>query len=171
MAKPIKQQREAIAAPAESVMLRAAYKKSGLTVADLAVSTGLSVATVNIALSGIRYRDGKAKPAVPPDRTLVKLSSVLRIHPDVLRLHDRQRAAELLAESVESTSTRPVASELDAQALAAGRSILARRVLGAFSTEELRSEVARRERAESDEINQEAWGDVADTLRAEQWPL
>lgn len=171
MAKSNEPQREEIDAPAESVMLRAAYKKSGLTVSDLAASTGLSVATVNIALSGIRYRDGSAKAAVPPDRTLVKLASVLRIHPDILRAHDRQRAAELLAEAMESTTTRPVAAELDAQALAAGRTILARQVLGAFSTDELRSEVARRERAESDEINQEAWDDVADTLRAEQWPL
>lgn len=152
-------------------MLRDAYKKSGLTVADLASSTGLSVGTVNIALSGIRYRDGKAKVAIPADRTLVKLASVLRIHPEVLRAHDRDRAAELLAEATDASAVSPIASDLDAQAVAAGRSALARQVLALFAAEELRAELERRDRAEHNAIDREAWDDVADTLRSDQWPV
>jgi transcriptional regulator with XRE-family HTH domain len=157
--------------PAESSLLRAAYKKSGLTVADLASATGLSVGTVNIALSGIRYRDGKAKIAIPADRTLVKLASVLRIHPEILRAHDRRRAAELLAEASEASSVTPIASDLDAQAVAAGRSALARQVLALFAAEELRAELERRDRAEHDALDREAWDDVAETLRSDQWPV
>lgn len=134
-------------------MLKAAYKKSGLKVADLAAATGLSVGTIHIALSGIRYRDGKGRPAVPPDRTLVKLASVLGIHPDALRAYDRPRAAELLEEAVstEDASSPAFASDLEAQAAVAGRAALARQVLAAFSVEELRAEIERRERAERDE--------------------
>ncbi|WP_454140775.1 helix-turn-helix domain-containing protein [Microbacterium lacticum] len=152
-------------------MLRNAYKKSGLTVADLASATGLSVGTVNIAMSGIRYRDGKAKVAIPADRTLVKLASVLRIQPEALRAHDRQRAAELLAEATDPSAVSPIASDLDAQAVAAGRSALARQVLALFAAEELRAELERRGRAEHDAIDREAWDDVADTLRSDQWPV
>lgn len=130
--------------PAECVMLKAAYKKSGLTVADLAAATGLSVGTIHIALSGIRYRDGKAKAAVPPDRTLVKLSSVLGIHPDVLRAYDRQRAAELLAEASADEAPTAFQSDQEAQASVAGRAALARQVLAAFSTAELQAEIERR---------------------------
>ncbi|MDE0546263.1 helix-turn-helix transcriptional regulator [Microbacterium sp. C7(2022)] len=156
--------------PAESSMLRDAYKKSGLTVADLASATGLSVGTVNIALSGIRYRDGRAKVAVPADRTLVKLASVLRIHPEVLRAHDRQRASELLAEASEASAVSPIPSDLNAQAVVTGRSALARQVLALFAAEELRAELERRDRAEHESIDREAWDDVADTLRTDQWP-
>ncbi|PFG69116.1 hypothetical protein B0O41_3967 [Propionibacteriaceae bacterium ES.041] len=130
--------------PAESMMLKAAYRKSGLTVADLAAATGLSVGTIHIALNGIRYRDGKGKAAVPPDRTLVKLSSVLGIHPDALRAYDRSRAAELLAEASAEEPAAEFRTDQEAQASVAGRAALARQVLAAFSTAELQAEVERR---------------------------
>lgn len=130
--------------PPESAMLKAAYKKSGLTVADLAAATGLSVATIHIALSGVRYRDGKGKAAVPPDRTLVKLSSVLGVHPDALRAYDRPRAAELLAEASAEEPAAEFRTDLEAQASVAGRAALARQVLAAFSTAELQAEIERR---------------------------
>ena len=132
--------------PAESVMLKADYKKSGLTVADLASATGLSVGTIHIALSGIRYRDGKGKAAVPPDRTLVKLASVLLIDSEALRAYERDRAAELLEEAGVETSQTEFSSDLEAQAAVAGRAALTRQILAAFSTEELRAEINRRER-------------------------
>lgn len=126
-------------------MLKAAYRKSGLTVADLASATGLSAGTIYIALSGIRYRDGEGRPAVPPDRTLVKLASVLRIHPEALRAYERDRAAELLEEASSETQEARFSSDLEAQAAVVGRAALARQVLAAFSTDELRAEIARRE--------------------------
>lgn len=159
--------------PAESKMLKAAYRDSGLTVADLASASGLSVGTVHIALNGIRYRDGKARVAIPPDRTLVKLASALRIHPDVLRVHDRARAADLLVEASRVGAGEEVsfASEREAQAAVAGRSVLARQILAAFSDEELRAELERRDRSEHILMNRQAEMDIADTLTTERWPL
>lgn len=150
-------------------MLKAAYRKSGLTVADLAAATGLSVATIHIAMKGIRYRDGKAKAAVPPDRTLVKLASVLRIHPDALRASDRGRAADLLAEAsgADDEPAATFASDLEAQAAVAGRAALARQVLAVFSTEELRAELERRDRAEHEALDREGRGDAAADLKAD----
>lgn len=133
--------------PPESAMLKAAYRQSGLTVADLAAATGLSVPTLHIAMNGFRYRDGKTKVATPPDSTMVKLASVLRIHPDVLRAHGRERAAGLLAEVTDEDSTTAVPSDLDAQSAVAGRQALAKQILAVFSTEELRAEIARREKS------------------------
>lgn len=130
--------------PPESIMLRTAYKKSGLTVADLAAATGLSMATIHVAHNGIRYRDGQAKVTVPPDRTLVKLASVLRISPDVLREHGRDRAADLLEEANASTDPAVFLSDKEAQAAASGRAALAQQVFAAFSVEELEDEVKRR---------------------------
>lgn len=135
-----------IVIPPESAMLKTAYRKSGLTVADLAAATGLSVPTLHIAMGGVRYRDGKAKAAIPPDNTMVKLASVLRIHPDALRAHGRERAADLLAEATDNDGTIAVPSDLDAQAAVAGRQALAKQILAVFSTEELRAEIARREK-------------------------
>lgn len=152
-------------------MLKTAYRKSGLTAADLAAATGLSVATVHIAMNGVRYRDGEARVAVPPDRTLVKLASVLRIHPDVLRAHDRGRAADLLAEANSAEGHEPpttFASDLASQAAVVGRQSLANQVLALFSTEELRSELERRERAEHDEMQREAEDDLAADLKADR---
>lgn len=142
--------------PAESAILKTAYRKSGLTVADLAAATSLSVATVNNALNGIRYRDGKARAAAPPDATLVKLAFVLHIRPDELRARDRVRAADLLEQE------RGVN---DAPLISAGTQSLAQRVLAAFSTDELQAEIERRERAE---YSQEGIDDAAADLRADQ---
>lgn len=154
-------------------MLKAVYRDSGLTVADLASATGLSVGTVHIALNGIRYRDGRAKVAIPPDRTLVKLASALRIHPDVLRVHDRARAADLLVEAsrVEAGQEVSFASEREAQAAVAGRSVLARQVLAVFSDDELRAELERRDHSENIRMHRQEEADLADTLATDQWPL
>ncbi len=153
--------------PRESVLLKAAYRKAGLTVADLAAATGLSVGTVSIALNGVRYREGQGRPAVPPDRTLVRLSSVLGIHPDVLRAHDRARAAELLAEAIAEGQRPAVSSEVNAQAAVAARAVLVRQVLAVFSTDELHSELERREREYNEALDQEVWHDAAADLRAD----
>lgn len=64
---------------AESILLNTAYKKSGLTAADLAVATGLGVATVRQALTGVRYRDGQPVPTAPTDKKLALLGSALGI--------------------------------------------------------------------------------------------
>lgn len=154
--------------PPESTMLRNAYKKSGLTVADLSSATGLSTATIQNALSGIRYRDRTARATPPPDRTLVKLASVLHVQPDALRANGRERAADVL-EAAPQPDALP--SDVAAQAVATGRQGLARQVLSVFSTEELRAEVSRRDRAEHEEMDQEARQDLTDGLRIDQWPL
>ena len=150
-------------------MLKAAYRKSGLTVADLAAGTGLSVGTIYIAMNGVRYRDGEAKVAVPPDRTLVKLASVLRIQPDALRTLDRGRAADLLAEAsgANAESMATFASDSGAQAAVAGRAALARQVLAVFSTEELSAELERRGRVEHEARDQEGRDDAAADLKAD----
>lgn len=137
--------------PPESVLLRTTYKQSGIKVADLAGASGLSVSAIHIALNGFRYRDGVPKVAVPPDRTLVKLGSVLGIEPAALHEAGRDRAAELLADVGESDQsiTTTFSSDAEAKAHAAGRAALARQVLAAFSLEELRAEVARREAGET----------------------
>lgn len=144
-------------------MLKAAYRRSGLTVADLAAATGLSTATVNIALSGIRYRDGTARVAVPLDHTLVKLALVLHIRPEELRSLDRVRAADLLEEQARSAN-REVRTGYTPSA-STRRKSLAERVLAAFTTDELQEEIERRERAE---YNQEGIDDAAADLRADQ---
>lgn len=156
--------------PPESALLKEAYRKSGLTVADLAAATGLSSGTLHIAMSGIRYRDGQAKATVPPDATVVKLASVLGIHPDVLRSNGRPRAAELLAEATSGradATKATFASDLEAKAAAAGRAALARQVLAVFSTEDLRDELERRDRLEHDQLDQEGRDDAAADLRAD----
>lgn len=137
--------------PPESRLLKEAYKKSGLTVADLASATGLSMATIHVAHNGVRYRDGKAKVTVPPDRTLVKLSSVLGISPDTLRAHDRGRAAALLEEANASSDPTEFLSDKEAQAAASGRAALTQQILAVFSTEDLEAEVKRRRWADQAE--------------------
>ncbi|GAA1771831.1 helix-turn-helix transcriptional regulator [Nostocoides vanveenii] len=134
--------------PSESKLLKDAYRASGLTVAELADATGLSAGTLHVAMRGFRYRDGQPRVAVPPDATLVKLASILRVSSADLRAHGRDRAADLLDE-VGSDQPAPVFErDLEAQAAAAGRAALARQVLAAFSTEDLRAELARRESAD-----------------------
>ncbi|SFN43320.1 hypothetical protein [Mycetocola miduiensis] len=130
--------------PAESLILNATYKKSGLTAADLAAATGLSLGATRIALSGIRYRDGEPKVTVPPDQTLALLASALGIAPAVLSGLGRDRAAELLAEA-KSTVAAP---DLNTTAAIAARESLTRQVLAVFSTDELRAEIARRTESE-----------------------
>lgn len=130
--------------PPESKMLKAAYKASGLTAADLAAATGLSTASIHVAQNGVRYRNGEAKATVPPDNTLVKLSSVLGISPDTLRRHGRDRAADLLAEVEATGQSLSFDSDREAQAVVHGRSVLAKQILAVFSTEELEAEAQRR---------------------------
>ncbi|TFD23818.1 hypothetical protein [Cryobacterium sp. TMT2-23] len=143
-AQPSPSDDSGVQAPAESLILNATYKKSGLTAADLAAATGLSVGAIRIALSGIRYRSGEPKATVPPDQTLVRLASALGIGPAVLSGLGRDRAAELLT-GAKSTSAAP---DLDTQAAIAAREALTRQVLAVFSTDELRAEIARRTESE-----------------------
>lgn len=126
--------------PPESKILDAAYRTSGLTAADLAAATGLSVGSIRIALSGIRYRNGEGKAVAPADPTLAKLASVLGVSPAALREVGRDRAAELMLEAADTVAL----ADLDTKAAIAGRAALARQVLGVFSTDELRAEIARR---------------------------
>lgn len=158
--------------PAESALLKAAYKKSGLTVADLAAASGLSVGTLHIAFTGIRYRDGVGKPATPADQTLVKVGSVLRIDPQALREVGRDRAADLLQEAMQAGDlpTAASAADLDAQAAVAGRMALTKQILAVFSTEELRGEIARRQKGDEVNEDEQAYQDLADDLRTAQFP-
>lgn len=157
--------------PAESRAIKRVYQQSGLTVADLAAATDLSVGTIHVALSGIRYRGSEARLAVPSDRTLVRLASALGLTPEFLRHFDRDRAADLLAEAGEP-STRPAfPAEQDAQVAVAARSVLTRQILSVFSTEELRAELERRDQSEQEAERRENDRELWDTLRTEQMPL
>ena len=151
--------------PAESVLLNDAYKNSGLTAADLAASTSLSISAVRVALAGVRYRQGEAKVTIPPDQTVAKLASALGVGPQSLSAVGRERAAEL----IKGVETDPP-PDLDTAAAIAGRLSLARQVLGLFSTEELRSELERRDRAEHEEVDQQIIDDAAEDLDADRWP-
>lgn len=142
--------------PSESAVLRSAYEKSGLAVGDIAAAAGLSSATIHIAMRGFRYRDGEPVVAVPPDPTLVKIASVLRVSPEALREHGRGRAAELLEEALQDDPD-PAAGpdgETRAAAASAGRTALARQVLAAFTVEELREELTRRTEGEHEALDQ-----------------
>jgi transcriptional regulator with XRE-family HTH domain len=132
--------------PVECGILDAQYRKSGLTIADLAESTGISVGAIRIALSGIRYRDGQARRVVPPDQTVAKLAAVLGISADILTGVGRSRAAAILSEGQGATvSAQP---DLNSAAAIAGRQSVVRQMLSVFSTEELRAELARRTAAD-----------------------
>lgn len=159
-------------APAESRLLKAKYKKSGLTVAELAEASSLSVATVNIVLSGVRYRGGQPHVSVPPDGTLVKIAAVLRVQPGDLRVVGRERAADLLEQALDagSAKTFTLTSDLNAQAVAAGRQALARQVLAVFSTEELRAEADRRDADDDAAQEREDQADLLDDLRTARYP-
>lgn len=159
-----------VSAPPESALLKAAYKASGVRAADLAVATGMSVGSVHVAMSGIRYRDGQARVAVPPDATLIKLASVLRVAPDALREVGRTRAAELLEWALREQAETPTtfASDQEAQAALAGRAALARQVLALFSTAELRAELERRGDLDREELEREEFTrEVRDAAMAE----
>jgi len=156
--------------PAECRAIKLVHQRSGLTVADLAAATGLSVGTIHVALSGVRYRGSEAKITAPSDRTLVRLASALGLKPGFLRDVDRGRAADLLAEADE-VGVRPVfAVEQDAQAAVAARSALTRQILAVFSTEELRTELERRDRLEEEDERRENNKDLWDTLQADRHP-
>lgn len=126
------------------MILKAAYKKSGLTVADLAAATGLSVGTIHIALAGLRYRSDGLHVAVPSDATIVKLSAVLGIDPLEWVAVDRKRAADLLEEALAAGARQAVPHEQAIIADSAARTALAIRVLEVFSADELRAELRRR---------------------------
>ena len=123
-----------IEVPPESVILTDAYKKSSLTAADLAASTGLSVSAVRVALAGIRFRSGEPRLAVPPDKTVAKLAATLGVSAATLTEVGRPRAAALLNEA--EVSPPP---DLDTAAAIAARSAVVRRVLGVFTMEEVLS--------------------------------
>lgn len=143
--------------PVESELLDAQYRKSGLTVAELAKSTGISVGAIRIALAGTRYKDGKLRRVVPPDHTVAKLAAVLRISPETLQGIGRSRAAAILAEAEGLTaSTKP---DLNSVAAIAGRRSIVEQMLAIFSTEELRAELERRD---DEAAKQEGIDDAAD---------
>lgn len=137
--------------PVECELLDAQYRRSGLTVADLADSTGISAGAIRIALAGIRYRNGQARRVVPPDQTVAKLSAVLGISADTLIGVGRSRAAAILAEGQGTTvNAQP---DLNSVAAIAGRQSVVRQMLAIFSSEELRAELARRSAHEEDVPN------------------
>lgn len=135
-----------IEVPPESALVKAAAKRAGLTVAQLADATGLSVGAINIALTGVRYRAGGARSAVPTDRTLARLAPALGIQADTLRAYGRHGAAELLGDAPEParSATDSDAGIREAWAATAARAALADQILAVFSTDELRAEIARR---------------------------
>lgn len=157
--------------PPECRAIKLVHQKSGLTVADLATATDLSVGTIHVALSGVRYRGSEAKVTVPSDRTLVRLASALGLTPEFLRGVDRDRAADLLAKADEVGARPNFEVEQGAQAAVAARGALIRQILAVFSTEELRAELERRDRSEEEEERRENNKDLWDTLRTEQMPL
>lgn len=135
--------------PVESAILDTQYRRSGLTVADLAEATGISVAAIRIALSGVRYRDGLPRRVIPPDQTVAKLAAVLGVSSETLAGIGRQRAATLLAEG--QIATASATPDVTSIAAIAGRQQLGRQVLALFSSEELRAELRRREGVEPSE--------------------
>lgn len=155
--------------PPESALLRAAYERSGLSVGSMAKATGMSTTAIQIAMNGYRYRDGKATVTMPPDSTVVKMASVLRVAPAALHEAGRGRAAELLDEAVSSVLKTTTSTDQSAMAMSAGRQALAHQVLAAFSTEELRVEVQRRDTADSDD-DEQTYAELADDLKAMQYP-
>ncbi|WP_218220449.1 helix-turn-helix transcriptional regulator [Nesterenkonia sp. Act20] len=126
--------------PGESKLLRRCYEESRHTVPELAELTGLSTATIHIAMQGFRYRQGEVRRAVPHPDTLARLASALRISPGQLREVNRTDVLDMLTEASEDQLT--VAEH---KARAVGYDALERQVLAVFSTDELREEIARRE--------------------------
>lgn len=156
--------------PRESVLLRAAYERSGLSVGAMAKAVGLSSAAIHIAMNGFRYRGGEPVVVSPPDSTVVKLASLLRVEPGLLRDTERPRAAQLLEEVIASDATQATVGDREAQTLAAGRMGLARPILAAFSTDELRAEIERRDEDDAERQDAESLKELADELRAAQYP-
>lgn len=144
----------AITPPPECTLLHDRQKRSGLTVADLAAATGLSVSTINNSLRGYRYRKGDPIVVVPPDTTLAELASQLLINPESLRRVGRPEAADLLAankpESVHVPVELPELEDEKTLVATQVRRSLVRRVLEAFTDQELRDELERRAEAVPD---------------------
>lgn len=149
----------------ESKLLDDAYRRSGLTAADLAVATGLSVTSVRNALSGLRYRNGAAKVVPPPDRTVALLAGALGVSAAALRAVGRDRAAMMLQEGQEGARSTV---DLESVAAIAGRRALARQILAVFTIEDLEAEIARREGLEAQRYRQEGEAELAEDLRVER---
>lgn len=166
--------------PPESALLRMAYETSGLIVSAMSRATGISTAAIHIAMNGYRYRDGVPTVVSPPDKTLVKLAAVLQIEPEMLAKAGREHAAKLLSEiPADQLPTAEDPEQVESVSMPSGRTVLARQVLGVFSTDELRAEIQRREAKLADD---ELYGhddsdedaalqeELAEDLRAKQWP-
>ena len=100
----------------------------------------------------------------------MKLASVLRIEPSAIRGAGRTRAAELLEEATGTDLPTTTYKDENAQALAAGRHALAIRILAAFSTDELRAEIARRDKTSEAEDDEQTYDELADDLKSAQYP-
>lgn len=146
--------------PAVSPLLKAAQRTSGRSVPQLAVDTGLSPATIHIALRGTRYTSGIERAVEPPDRTVVLLATVLGVTPQQLRDVGRRRAAVLMEalpdDDLEVSSMRGDVESarevtLRQEAAARAREEVLRQVLAAFTDEELGRELERRRRISGDE--------------------
>lgn len=129
-------------------------KRSGLIVADLAAATWLSVSTINNSLRGYRYRKGDPIVVVSPDTTLAEFASQLLINPESLRRVGRPEAADLLATNKPESVHAPVElPELEDEKILVATQVrrsLVRRVLEAFTDQELRDELERRAEAVPD---------------------
>lgn len=169
--------------PPESTLLRTAYERSGLAVPATAEATDISKASIHIAMNGFRYRKGEPVVVSPPDKTVVKLASLLRVEPQAIRDAGRERAAQLLEEIPSDQRPTSTLSDYGAQSQSTGRQILARQMLGVFPTEELRAEIERREAKLADnELYSDDQGDeeaddneafhreLSEDLHTQQWP-
>lgn len=172
MPKPPNHDTSGLDIPPESTLLRAEYERSGLTIAAMSRATGISTAALHIAMNGFRYREGGTPTSVtPPDKTIVKLASLLRISPGILREVKRERAAQLLEETPAHQRPTSTPSDRDAQFAAASRRLLVRQMLAVFNTEELRAEIELRNEAEAiDSDDSEFHAELAEDLNTDQWP-
>lgn len=130
--------------PPECSLLRVAYERSGLAVSAMAKATDISKASIHIAMNGFRYHKGEPVVVSPPDKTVVKLASLLRVEPQAIRDAGRERAAQLLEEIPPDQRPTSTLSDYEAQAVAASRHLLARQMLAVFTTEELGIEIEHR---------------------------
>lgn len=154
-------------------MLRAEYKRSGLTIAEVAKVSGVSTPSVHVAVNGFRYYDRQKVVTVPPSKTLVKLAAALSIDAAKLRAVGREDAAQLLEETPTYQLPTPATALADVEAATSARQTVIRQVLGVFSTDELLAEVSRREEVEhrASEAEDAAFQEeLAEDLRAQQWP-
>lgn len=130
--------------PPECIAIKDVYRKSGLTVADIATAINMSVGTVHVALSGLRYRGSDPRIAVPSDQTLSSIALVLGLFPEFLRDLDRHGAADLLESSQQLEGPTIFRKGREAQVAASARLAVIQQVLGVFSAEELLAEYERR---------------------------